>query len=128
MGKLSAHDKEKVKQAQEIEALLRASASSAATIVDGWLDSESDHEGEIKARQVFQGRPARLGIGATHLSHKQMLDNSNGALVGVNPLTREELALKRKLTRGQKAPQAEKKFSESKESDQEEESRSQITS
>ncbi|KAJ2714764.1 hypothetical protein H4R19_001552 [Coemansia spiralis] len=107
MGKLSQHDKEKARQTQEVEARLRASATTAAHVIDGWLsDSGSDHDdGEpsgsgAKARDLFQGRPARLGVGAKFLSHREMQNNSSGAGI----LTAEELSLKRKLTRGAAPP------------------------
>ncbi|KAJ2425514.1 hypothetical protein IW137_001778 [Coemansia sp. RSA 1287] len=101
MAKLTAQEKAKAKEVQEIEARLRASANSATHVVDGWLGSSSEDEDNapVKARSVFQGRPARVGIGAKFLSHKEMQQRSTRAIEGVDPLTPDELALKRKLTR-----------------------------
>ncbi|KAJ1725966.1 hypothetical protein LPJ61_005516 [Coemansia biformis] len=107
MAKLTAQEKEKARQTQEVEARLRASATTAAHVVDGWLgDSGSDHDGSepssgsIKARELFRGRPARLGVGAKFLSHREMQNNSSSSGL----LTSDELSLKRRLTRGA-APQ-----------------------
>ncbi|KAJ2796781.1 hypothetical protein H4R21_004578 [Coemansia helicoidea] len=110
MAKLSQHDKEKARQTQEVEARLRASATSAAHVVDGWLGgSDSDNDSRepaggsgVKARDLFQGRPARLGVGAKFLSHREMQNNSSSAGL----LTADELSLKRKLTRGAAPPAA----------------------
>ncbi|KAJ2665761.1 hypothetical protein IW148_001520 [Coemansia sp. RSA 1199] len=132
MVKLTAQEKAKAKEVQEIEARLRASANSATHVVDGWLGSSSEDEGNepVKARTVFQGRPARVGIGAKFLSHKEMQQRSTRAIEGVDPLTPDELALKRKLTRHTKqnsfnrleAPMADAQ------SDDESDSRSQMVS
>ncbi|KAJ2502491.1 hypothetical protein GGH96_001020 [Coemansia sp. RSA 1972] len=104
MAKLTAQEKAKAKEVQEIEARLRASANSATHLVDGWLGSSSEDEDNtpVKARSVFQGRPARVGIGAKFLSHKEMQQRTTRAIEGVDPLTPDELALKRKLTRHSK--------------------------
>ncbi|KAI8324449.1 hypothetical protein GQ54DRAFT_331695 [Martensiomyces pterosporus] len=104
MAKLKPQEKEKIREVQEIEARLRASANSASTLVSSWLggsndDSDSERDEKTgkakKAREVFKGRPARLGVGAKFLSHKEMMASQAGAGV----LTAEELRLKRKLTR-----------------------------
>ncbi|KAJ2157584.1 hypothetical protein GGF46_004402 [Coemansia sp. RSA 552] len=113
MAKLTAQEKEKAKQAQGIEARLRASANAASQVVSGWLDSdESDQEDPAsaapKARQVFQGRPARLGVGAKFLSHSEMQRNSSSGI----GLSAQEMALKRKLTRGPKEDRDRAKSSE----------------
>ncbi|KAJ2520802.1 hypothetical protein H4217_001800 [Coemansia sp. RSA 1939] len=126
MVKLTKKDKEKIQQVQEIEAQLRASAKAASQIVGSWLgDSDNDDEDDnkndgdnkstknaaqqseaatVKARDVFQGRPARLGVGAKFLSHKDMVRGNTGGdqLVSSAPsvLTADELRLKRRLTRG----------------------------
>ncbi|KAJ2469695.1 hypothetical protein GGI02_003331 [Coemansia sp. RSA 2322] len=112
MAKAKHVDKEKLKQVQEIEAQLRASANTASKLVSSWLpDNESDSEDNsgadgkktataaatLKPRDVFKGRPARLGVGAKFLSHKEMMANSQS---GPGILSAEELSLKRKLTRG----------------------------
>ncbi|KAJ2725916.1 hypothetical protein GGI07_000961 [Coemansia sp. Benny D115] len=110
MAKLTAQDKANIKQAQEVEAQLRASVNGASKIVSSWLgpdDSSSDdeneqgsnttHAGGAKARDIFKGRPARLGVGAKFLSHKEMMASGNAA-IGPGILTAEELQLKRKLT------------------------------
>ncbi|KAJ2365833.1 hypothetical protein IW150_006109, partial [Coemansia sp. RSA 2607] len=69
MVKLSAADKQKIKEGQEIEAQLRASANGASKLVSTWLGSdESDSEEKDdsnksqKAKDIFKGRPARLGV------------------------------------------------------------------
>ncbi|KAJ1667646.1 hypothetical protein IW140_001298 [Coemansia sp. RSA 1813] len=120
MVKLTKRDKEKIQQVQEIEAQLRASANAASQVVGSWLgDSDNDDdegtkdakEGAVqqskvavKARDVFQGRPARLGVGAKFLSHKDMVEGNRGGdhVVSLGPgvLTSEELRLKRRLTKG----------------------------
>ncbi|KAJ2393809.1 hypothetical protein GGI23_004948 [Coemansia sp. RSA 2559] len=115
MVKLTKADKEKIQQVQEIEAQLRASANAASQVVGSWLgdgdnDEESAKEGtsaqqsqvaSVKARDVFQGRPARLGVGAKFLSHKDMVKGNRGGdqIVGPGVLTAEELRLKRRLTK-----------------------------
>ncbi|KAJ1782074.1 hypothetical protein LPJ59_006902, partial [Coemansia sp. RSA 2399] len=110
-------NKEKIQQVQEIEAQLRASANVASQVVGSWLgDSDNDEESAkegtsaqqskaaaVKARDVFQGRPARLGVGAKFLSHKDMVKGNRGGdqvVVGPGVLTAEELRLKRRLTKG----------------------------
>ncbi|KAJ2834646.1 hypothetical protein GGI24_000304 [Coemansia furcata] len=106
MVKQKPIDREKQKQVQEIEALLRASANSASKIVGSWLPSDDEDDTDntkqtgaaaLKPRDVFKGRPARLGVGAKFLSHKEMLSNSQS---GPGILSAEELQLKRKLTKG----------------------------
>ncbi|KAJ1948035.1 hypothetical protein EC988_005335, partial [Linderina pennispora] len=95
----SKQDKEKQQQVQEIEAQLRASANSASTLISSWLgdsDSDSDSNATPKAREIFHGRPARLGVGAKFLSHKEMM----AAQSATGILSAEELKLKRKLTKG----------------------------
>ncbi|KAJ1954723.1 hypothetical protein GGI12_005729 [Dipsacomyces acuminosporus] len=103
MAKLKPQEKEKIKEVQEIEAQLRASANKASSLVSSWLgDSDDDSDenegesgsGKVKAREVFKGRPARLGVGAKFLSHKEMMASQ----VGSGILTADELKLKRKLT------------------------------
>ncbi|KAJ2413583.1 hypothetical protein GGI10_002968 [Coemansia sp. RSA 2530] len=118
MVKQKPIDREKQKQVQEIEAQLRASANSASKIVGSWLPSDDDEDeaeadkkklantAALKPRDVFKGRPARLGVGAKFLSHKEMMSNSQS---GPGILTAEELQLKRKLTKG--APTDSKKSS-----------------
>ncbi|KAJ2081251.1 hypothetical protein H4R24_002470 [Coemansia sp. RSA 988] len=102
MSKLTAQEKEKAKQVQEIEAQLRASANSATHVVDSWLTDDTDQEDNNqptpKARELFQGRPSRLGVGAKYLSHKEMQSN-NRRVIGDDMLTTAELTLKRKLTK-----------------------------
>ncbi|KAJ2845296.1 hypothetical protein J3B02_004720, partial [Coemansia erecta] len=67
MVKLTTKDKAKIKEVQEIEAQLRASANGASKLVGSWLsaaDSESESETDkpsTKAKDIFKGRPARLG-------------------------------------------------------------------
>ncbi|KAJ1838358.1 hypothetical protein LPJ57_011156, partial [Coemansia sp. RSA 486] len=104
MVKLTTKDKAKIKEVQEIEAQLRASANGASKLVGNWLssiDSGSDSETDkppIKAKDIFRGRPARLGVGAKFLSHKEMLAASNSQTSAANGiLTSKELLLKRKL-------------------------------
>ncbi|KAJ1898473.1 hypothetical protein LPJ66_002729 [Kickxella alabastrina] len=104
MVKLTAQDKIRIKQVQEIEAQLRASANGASDLVNSWLGDESDNENQskpnsapTKARDIFKGRPARLGVGAKFLSHKEMMSNMHS---GPGILTAEELSLKRKLSKG----------------------------
>ncbi|KAJ2491899.1 hypothetical protein IWW37_001871 [Coemansia sp. RSA 2050] len=108
MAKQKPVDRAKQKQVQEIEAQLRASANSASKIVGSWLPSDNEDEDEadkkkhtgaaaLKPRDVFKGRPARLGVGAKFLSHKEMMSNSQS---GPGVLSAEELQLKRKLTKG----------------------------
>ncbi|KAJ1950073.1 hypothetical protein FBU59_000850 [Linderina macrospora] len=93
----SKQDKEKQQQIQEIEAQLRASANSASSLISSWLnDSDSDTDATPKAREIFKGRPARLGVGAKFLSHKEMLAAQSNSGI----LTADELKLKRKLTKG----------------------------
>ncbi|KAI9505867.1 hypothetical protein GGI25_001271 [Coemansia spiralis] len=128
MVKSTAKDKEKIKQVQEIEAQLRASANSVSHLVSSWLGDDDDSSGDdtkdkeatktganglstvqqpektVKARDIFQGRPARLGVGAKFLSHKEMMAANKGGqdIVTSTPgvLTSDELRLKRKLTKG----------------------------
>ncbi|KAI7822471.1 hypothetical protein BX661DRAFT_187453 [Kickxella alabastrina] len=104
MVKLTAQDKVRIKQVQEIEAQLRASANGASDLVNSWLGDESDNENQskpnsapTKARDIFKGRPARLGVGAKFLSHKEMMSNMHS---GPGILTAEELSLKRRLSKG----------------------------
>ncbi|KAJ2262055.1 hypothetical protein GGI01_001818 [Coemansia sp. RSA 376] len=108
MVKQKPIDREKQKQVQEIEALLRASANTASKIVGSWLPSDDEDDADtdkkkhtstpaLKARDIFKGRPARLGVGAKFLSHKEMMSNSQS---GPGILSAEELQLKRKLTKG----------------------------
>ncbi|KAJ2901096.1 hypothetical protein IWW38_000061 [Coemansia aciculifera] len=109
MVKQKPIDREKLKQVQEIEALLRASANSASKVVSAWLPDDDDGDKDdsnagkkptsaaLKPRDIFKGRPARLGVGAKFLSHKEMMSNSQS---GPGILSAEELRLKRKLTKG----------------------------
>lgn len=82
MVKLTKKDKEAIKRTQEIEAQLRASANTASKLVNSWLPSTEEDDSTKKAKEIFKGRPARLGIGA-----KQQ----HGVL------SSDELRLKRKL-------------------------------
>ncbi|KAJ2743360.1 hypothetical protein GGI20_003796 [Coemansia sp. BCRC 34301] len=110
MAKQKPIDREKQKQVQEIEALLRASANAASKVVGAWLPDDNDEDSDngkkpssaaaLKPRDVFKGRPARLGVGAKFLSHKEMMSNSQS---GPGILSAEELRLKRKLTKGASA-------------------------
>ncbi|KAJ2643262.1 hypothetical protein GGF44_001257 [Coemansia sp. RSA 1694] len=107
MAKQKPIDREKQKQVQELEALLRASANSASKVVSSWLPDDNDDGSDtekkpsstaaLKPRDVFKGRPARLGVGAKFLSHKEMMSSSQS---GPGILSAEELRLKRKLTKG----------------------------
>ncbi|KAJ1969965.1 hypothetical protein IWQ62_000276 [Dispira parvispora] len=119
---MKKHEKEKVQALQDLQADLDVSIYNARTLVASWLldtDKPDDdqktflkHEQDLgvlgnerlaKAKDEFQGRPVRLGLGAKFITHKDALQRQFGNAGGqatpgrsqANAIT--DFKLKRKL-------------------------------